>query len=202
MVAMADSGDLEVIGGREFTSYCQVLPEHKSIHIQEIKAKEKTVRDRRGFLNDTPSATIEFRFFASSNNPKRVRAYVQFLHSVIEYTRDKKKWVTVEYWNKWVRSHKRKYRELIGLLDVHEPDLVLTGKAVYTKIVYKKYTLDTIPVMKLHKIKRVLLKDGKSFNVFSCSYDHTDNALYIQTPDNRHYCLEEERIKEVYVVRT
>lgn len=99
---------VEYIGNRSLTTYCKCKPSGK------VNTKDNTSleSDRSVMLNENNKATVEARFFLGTNDEAKVKVYVQFLDSLIKYTKYHKHTVTLAKWFRYVTKYKTKYPEL------------------------------------------------------------------------------------------
>ena len=142
---------LEHIGGRKLTRYCQLQPIGK-VATKDHKAStgEKSVA-----VNEKHSDTIEIRVFNSTDKPEVLRTYVQFLDSLIKYTKYHKRQVSLTKWSAYVTKYKSKYPELYASLSELKVSVLENGTVVYKPVVNKTITFDKLKASQLASITGV-----------------------------------------------
>ena len=103
----------EYIGGRKLTGYCKFSPTGK-IHTKENKTMSN---DRSLMVNETNLHTVECRFFSGTSNVNSVKVYVQYLESLIKYTKYAGDTVSTADWLEYVKRKAKKYELLIAKMD-------------------------------------------------------------------------------------
>ena len=155
LISNKDGGKwLQKLGGREFTEYCQ--PSIGFMSMEDCK-KDKTDGDRYLAMNCQNRNTIEFRFFTSTTKAEDIYRYVEFLESLIKYTKYNKKSVSTKGWVSYVKKHKRKYNVLVKFLQENEP----VNVSVYKKEPrYKIKTLQKCSMNDIRKAKEFKTEDN------------------------------------------
>ena len=196
---MTEMGEwLQTVGGREFTGYCQ-FDSKETPHIARIKKEGTHCYRRQNWVNDRNSSTVEFRFFASSVDPKQIKRYIQFLDSLIKYTRYHSKMVSVEGWVKYCIKYSNKYTELVSFLQDNTPPL---KRVVYRLPKYKKYTVDTLPFRKQSRVEKIETKDGKVYEVkYTGDIEWGSTYLYTSIVGEGHMDISYTNIKYFYVTK-
>ena len=155
---------LQYVGGRKFTDYCKPRASGKVFN----KTKGNTSNangDRAVMLNENNQATIEARFFASTDKAEDIKMYVQLLESVIKYTKYKTT-VTVTGWVKYVQKYSIKYNFLnikLGGVQKEWLDGNVTYKA--PRMVTKDFS--KVMASKLICISTIIMKDGTKYSDIS-----------------------------------
>lgn len=103
----------EFIGGRELTNYCTFTPSGKIFK----KKKEDRGSNRSVMINESNQDTVECRFFGSTNSADEVRYFVQYLESLIKFTKYSADVVTITKWKEYTYRKSIKYALLIKKLD-------------------------------------------------------------------------------------
>ena len=172
----SDNELLQAVAGRKFTNYCKPLPTGK------VYTKKCAVggEDRSVAVNETNSATVEIRVFNSTNKPEQVKRYIQFLDSLIKYTRYHSKRVSLDRWAKYVEKYKGKYAELYSFLREYGINK-LNGSVVYKepKVVLRK--LDQVKPKEFTDIVGIIHKDGSDYpfdrQIVGLSYEHINDKV-------------------------
>ena len=151
---MAEQGIVEKIGGRDFYHYCEFVKSNK--HITSLKKDGKTGRTRSLWVNDRNDATIEFRYAKSTDDIDVIKANIQLLRAMIEYTRYHKKYVTLKRFEFYINKYSKKYKELVSLFPTIEDD----SRVVYSTIKVKNVTLENLRYKDLKNIKALILTNG------------------------------------------
>jgi len=138
---------LELVGGRKLNNYCAFS---YSGHVATKENLPSPTTERGRVINEQNEKTIEVRIFDSINNASRVKSYVQFLDSIIEYTRDAKVTVSITKYLAYVAANQDKYSELYAIIkDFKSPD---KGTVVYKKPTIKTTTISKLPLSDLSLI--------------------------------------------------
>lgn len=136
---------LNTVARREETGYC------KRTAYGEISTKDnnkKSGQDRAVAINERLDHTVEVRIFNWSTDPKILRSYVQFIDSMIEYTRNKSRTATVTAWKKFI-STKAEYADVYDVVkDITFPKG--TGVSRVTPI-YREITVNSLTMRHLNK---------------------------------------------------
>jgi len=101
------------VGGRDLTDYCQLLPTGK---VHSKKNAKTEGRGRSLFLNEQNTPTVEARFFKGTTKAQNLRAYVQFLESIIKYTKYHSTTVSAKGWFAYMTKKSKKYADLIAVV--------------------------------------------------------------------------------------
>lgn len=183
------------VGGRELTEYCRLRPEGR-VH---RKTNTKGGAERTLFLNETNDNTIEARFFKSTTDPKRLKADVQLLESVIKYTKYHTKEVSTKGWYGYIRRKSSKYAELIevlGTLDVN----TLTDRVVYREPVLATKKLNECTVFDFDNMYTIKTVDRKEYKDVTISRVYNrERILQIQTSSHGYVDIGFDKIKEIIV---
>ena len=132
---------IEHIGGRTLNGYCSFTKDGT------ITRKENTYysHDRNRVVNENNTHTIEIRIFNSTNKTDQLKRYVQFLASVIEYTRNAKTKVSLKDYIKFVEKNKTTYEILAKHIAAFDATLLETAES----ITYKQPTVKSTTITKL-----------------------------------------------------
>ena len=180
----------EYIGGRELTGYCSFNP---SGHIFE-KQKDGTGGDR-GMINERNVATIEARFFSSTDNPDEVRMYVQYLESLIKYTKYSDDSVTIQGWKEYVNKYAKKYNYLVDKVNAYTGDI--TGSVTYRAPIVHKKDLKSLMAMELTKITNIHTTERVYNNVSHIRFDGHNQIYFHYNSDCDSKYVRVEDITEV-----
>lgn len=150
---------LEHIATRKLNNYCPFRP------IGKVFSKDNAPisMDRYNVINEGNEATIEVRIFNSTTDLNSLKTYIQFLDSLIEYTRPAAKRVTLKDYFKYVAKHITTYPQLNTAVTAFKQD-------IQNVVVYKEPKEITLPFSKLRvkdlpNILQIVLKGGTSFTV-------------------------------------
>lgn len=137
-----------IVGGRELTNYCKLSPTGRVYS----KSNLQGTKSRELFLNERNLDTVEARFFKGTTNTSNLKAYVQFMESMIKYTKYHSKTVSSKGWFAYITKKSFKYSELLSVLDKVTEDML-----AHT-VTYKKPTLITTDIGKvpLNKLSSVV----------------------------------------------
>lgn len=105
---------VEHIAGRKETAYCKHKLSDTKIHKKKFN---KNDRERSLAINEANDATIEVRVFQGTTDSIKLKTYVQFLDSLLKYTKYYTKKVSLEKWYEYVVKYKSKYSELLYVLE-------------------------------------------------------------------------------------
>ena len=104
----------EFVGGRELTTYCEFIPSGK---IYKKKKGDKGNQGTRSvMINESNDATVECRFFSSTSNANEVKMFVQYLESLIKFTKYCDDVVSISKWLEYVKRKEVKYAILVKKL--------------------------------------------------------------------------------------
>ena len=150
---------LEHIGGRKLNNYCPFKP------IGKVFSKDNSPisMDRYNVINENNEATVEVRFFDSTNNPTHLKVYIQFLDSLIEYTRTANKRITLKDYFKYVAKHINTYSELHKTITNFKAEV--QNVIIYREPVEKLYTLAKLTIADLSNITEIVMKNGDLYHV-------------------------------------
>jgi len=149
-----------LVGGRELSEeYCALKPSGKVFS----KAKDTKGGDRTIFLNETNIDTVEARFFKGTTDTSKLKAYVQFLESLIKYTRYHAKTVTAKKWFEYVTKKSKKYNELIEVLGTMDNEL-LKAEVTYREAIKTTRVTDALLIRDIPNIIELTTTRGKILN--------------------------------------
>ena len=144
----------EFVGGRELTDYCRFTPSGK-VH---SKTNKKLNGDRSVMINENNEHTVECRFFASTGSSESLRGYIQYIESIIKYTRYAGDTVTTKGWRAYTTRKHKKYANIIKLLEgCPEVDNSVT----YRMPIVSKTDFKSMTVLQLHSISAIEYKRGR-----------------------------------------
>ncbi len=147
------------VGGRQLTHYCELIPSGK---VFTKKNDTNNGGGRQLFLNESNDATIEARFFKGTTNVINLKAYVQYLESIIKYTRYHTDTVNVKGWFEYVTEKSTKYKELlviVGNISAEEMGI----EVIYREPISTIKTLTELTATELSNIVYIKTKDGKEY---------------------------------------
>jgi len=152
----------EFIGGRTLTNYCSFSPTGKIYN----KANKLQDGARSLMVNETNMDTIECRFFSSTPKAEEVKTYIQYLESLIKFTKYSGDTVNAAEWLVYVKRKSNKYKELISKIDTYQQPInqtVVYRAPVKSKLDWRNLTLGQIDdIVKIHT-------NGEWMDVSSCS---------------------------------
>ncbi len=147
------------VGGRQLTHYCELVPSGK---VFTKKNATNHGGDRQLFLNESNEATIEARFFKGTTNVTNLKAYVQYLESIIKYTKYHTDTVNVKGWFEYVTEKSTKYKELLTVLgEVSVEDMKI--EVIYREPISQVKTLSELSATELSNIVYIKTRDGKEY---------------------------------------
>ncbi len=154
------------VGGRELTDYCRLSPSGK-VHTKENKSSR--VRGRSVYLNEQGDPTVEARFFKGTVKSKNLKAYVQYIESILKYTKYNSKSVSVKGWFGYITKKSKKYTELLEVLGD------LTAAQLEMRVVFREPTkiikyLKNITMTEARRISDITLTNGKTYNNIEVTY--------------------------------
>ncbi len=148
------------VGGRQLTSYCELIPSGK------VFTKKNTIprgnSNRQLFLNESNADTIEARFFKGTTKTTNLKAYVQYLESIIKYTKYHTDTVNVKGWFEYVTEKSTKYKELLTIIgSVSTEDMGI--EVIYREPVTAIKRLTELSATELNNITYLKTKAGKEY---------------------------------------
>ncbi len=147
------------VGGRQLTNYCELIPSGK---IFTKKNSTNTGDGRQLFLNESNTTTIEARFFKGTTNTTNLKAYVQYLESIIKYTKYHTDTVNVKGWFEYITEKSTKYKELLVVLgEVSVEDMKI--EVIYREPISQVKTLSELSATGLSNIVYIKLRNGKEY---------------------------------------
>lgn len=181
MYELATMGVLEKIGGRNFTNYCNLEQPTERIHQMKKEKQEGLSKTRTLWCNENNDATVEFRFFKSTNNVKQLKRYIQLLESVIKYTKFHKKTVSTSGLIAYIRKYSRKYAELSEFLGT----ITIDDRTVtYTEPQSKTLDIRALTILEIPYISSITMRSG---NVYSnIRGAQVDRGMIHFSSDGRH----------------
>lgn len=181
---VGDRSMLEHIGGRKFTGYCDILQPTEKIH--QVKKDGIKNGSRSVWLNENNAATIEFRFFGGTNDPKQVKRYVQLLEAVIKYTKHHAKTVSVNGLVAYVKKYKVKYAELFAFLEANNFNVNAT--VTYTQPKKRDYSINKLPITAVADIISMTVR-GATDPITDVSKAYVDGAHIYYSKNNRGHSI-------------
>lgn len=107
----------EHVGNRSETEYCRFSTD--GIIATKANKKQENASKKRA-VNEKHDNSIEIRFFNSTNKVEEVNCYLQYLESMVKYTRYVKKTASLVDWVKYVKKYRGKYKDLYKKLGEFE----------------------------------------------------------------------------------
>lgn len=162
---------LDTVARRPENGYCQ-----RRLY-EDVTTKKNTKKSGqdRVAINERNDNTVELRIFNWSVDPKVLRSYVQFIDSMIEYTRSKKRTVTVTYWKKFVAS-KPEYADLYAIIkDMTFP----LGESSVTRSEprYREVLLRNLTLNHLRRGAYYVGRDGRELKIIGTDVS-SENRVY------------------------
>lgn len=187
------SGVLQKIGGRELTDYCKPT-RYGSIVTKKLEAKQEY--ERAVVINERNNHTREVRVFATTNEPKVLRRYIQFLESTIKYSKYAKAELSYDGWVAYISKYATKYKYLmeciLGLENVTKPqDVKVPNKLVIVESFYQ------IPSSYLGNITRIHVS-GEWRIVSSILIDFASSSFRLNGRDSN---ISFDRVQEIEYAR-
>ena len=185
----------EFIGGRELTNYCSFTPEGKI----GKKTKTYTGGRREVMINEANTTTVECRFFSSTVDPDEVRVFVQYLESLIKFTKYSDDVVTVEKWLEYTKRKSAKYAKLIAKIATYTGGI--EGSVEFRLPKQFKETVKGITLNNLQDITEITLYNGKVYKDVShvsvnrdgvgFHFDHNRDSTRIPLDKIKEVCWED-----------
>lgn len=166
------------VGGRKLTSYCALKPTGK-VHNKGNKANSNDA-GRTVYLNEQGNDTIEARFFKGTTKTTNLKAYVQFLESMLKYTRYHSKTVTSKGWFGYVTKKSQKYKELLEVLGDIDVS-TLTDKVVYKEPTIITTTLDQMKALEVGSITTIKF-DSRTY----------ENVTHVSINSDKQICFRDQ----------
>jgi len=171
-----------IVGGRALTDYCQLLPSGK---IHSKKNGSTSGRGRSLYLNEQNSDTIEARFFKGTNKTANLKAYVQYLESIIKYTGYHSKAVSTNGWFAYMTKKPKKYEELITVLAGVS---VERSSVTFREPIRTTVTLRALNILRLKDVVAITTKEGRIYDKVEVKYAHfSDRGIKIKYIDEEEY---------------
>jgi hypothetical protein len=172
-----------IVGGRDLTDYCSLAPAGK-VHSKK-KVGGVINSNRAVYLNERNSPTIEARFFKSTTNTSRLKVYVQYLESVIKYTKYHTKRVSADRWFEYITKKSKKYKELLTFLEENKDKIVTDNKVVVHKTPkIKGASFNKLSTEQLFKVTLLHLTGDKVVEVEKIKYIIYDSRELVFTKPN------------------
>ena len=170
------------VGGRALTDYCRMTPSGRVFNKKNTRTEGN---GRSLFLNEQNTYTVEARFFKGTVDTSRLKAYIQFLESMIKYTKYHSKSVTVNGWFRYTKKKSKKYSELIDILGSLDGVEELNNKVVYKepKIIKKKFK--ELTYNDYSSIDSLSTSSNTFNNVSIYTLGVKENEIYIKYIDSR-----------------
>ena len=164
---------LNTVSRREENHYCKRTAYED---ISTKKNKKKSGLDRVA-INERNDHTVEVRIFQWSTDPKILRSYVQFIDSMIEYTRNKKRTATVTAWKKYV-SGLEKYADIYEVVK----DITFPKGSGVSRVTPRYTTIKVNSLTMRHLNKGALFQyDGQECKVLTIDCSRGDDTrLYLE----------------------
>lgn len=160
------NGILQRIANRELTRYCKP---QKFDNIITKTLEPKSSYDRSVIINEQNNKTKEVRVFSTTNEPKVLKSYIQFMESTIKYSKYAKTVLNYDDYIAYVFKYNTKYQELIdvvnGLDNTVKPRAIVVPKSTNTV-----YDMFDVPNTSLHLITNITVC-GDDYKVYSLTID-------------------------------
>ena len=117
---------VELIGGRKLNNFCSLLASKATMFKTK---KEGTSGEKYAMCNEQHQDTIELRFMASSNKPKQVRRYIQFLDAMVKYTAYYGSSASYKGYFDYITKYQTMYPDIFALLNANQDKL--TGEVAF-----------------------------------------------------------------------
>lgn len=161
------NGILQRIANRELTSYCRP---QKFDNIITKTLEPKSSYDRSVIINERNNMTKEVRVFSTTNEPKVLKSYIQFMESTIKYSKYAKAVLNYDDYIAYIFKYNTKYQELIdvvnGLDNTVKPKPIVVPQSINTV-----YDMFDIPSSSLHLISTIKLSNDIDYKVNSLIID-------------------------------
>ena len=159
---------LEFVGGRTLNNYCEFSPTGE-VHTKENITDSGQARGKA--LNETNQSTVEVRIFKSSSTTAEVRRFIQFVDSLVQFSKTDKLTVSLKSYFSFVKTNKAKYPELASHLNSFDPSAHKGFK--FRDPIITEYTANKISLTALFTVTEIILKNGTKYSV------HPSNDMYI-----------------------
>ena len=187
---------LEYIGGRPLNSYCEFRP------VGEVHTKENardTSQTRGRVVNETNQTTVEVRIFNSTNKASEVKRYVQFLDSLIQYSKTDKNTVSLKKYFDFVKVNKTTYPELQEHLAAFS---AIDAKGFrFRDPIITEYLIEKINLSSLCLVSEIILKNGNKYLVHpngNININRQNQTLEVATKTNDgDYTTSRIKLKEI-----
>lgn len=187
------SGVLQKICGRELTDYCKPT-RYGSIVTKRLEPRGDY--DRAVVINERNNNTREVRVFSTTNDPKVLRRYIQFLESTIKYSKYARAKLSYDGWVAYISKYATKYEYLmeciLGLGNVTKPKAV---KVPNKLVIVNRF--DEIPSSYLGNITRIHIS-GDWRTVSSILIDFASSSFRL---NGRESNIPFDRIQEIEYAR-
>ncbi|MCK4500292.1 hypothetical protein KAU11_07330 [Candidatus Babeliales bacterium] len=171
----------EFVGGRELTRYCSFTP---TGHIIDKGNGASTAADKSVMINERNEHTIEARFFSSTNSPDEVRSFIQYLESLIKYTKYSDDTVTVEGWRAYTKKYHKKFKNLNDKLDNYGGSF--NGGVTYREPVVATRQILGVYAHELKKVTAIQLRGGKKYTgVSHVEFKSSNTEIYFHYENSR-----------------
>ncbi len=162
---------LQFIGNRKLTSYCKhrvIGKVHSKQNVHDSDA------ERQSAVNEKNENTVEIRFFNSSTKPADVKSYIQFVDSLIKYTKYHNDEVSLQKWKAYVNKYSKKYKELVDKLETFEDPM--QEVIVFREPIKVEQTIKSLTLAEMNNIISVTKTDGDTWNRRPDSEIHVHNG--------------------------
>jgi hypothetical protein len=160
-----NEGGIQVLAERDGNTYCRWEQDRDGMtRLADAKTKTSTASyERYRPINTQNADTIELRFFAGLSDPAFMKRSLQFVHSLVEFTRvgnfkSDRSW---EAYTRYVRRYAMRYRELASFMNKNERKLLVSAVASEYK-----YTDTIMPDLKakrkaMHEQDRIAARNER-----------------------------------------
>lgn len=195
-LVLENQGLAEFIANRKSTNYCQ-FNSQGTVATKENVAKSNYGRDA---INERNDNTIEMRFFNSSSDTDTVKSYVQYVDSLIKYTRYAKRSVSLKGWKAYVKKYIKKYGQLFAKLDTYDGEMSTTIK--YKKPNYSVIQVKNLKVSQFSSITSFMY-NGVKMTVNGTEIKVTDGGktIQLQTDQNGWSEYKIKKITEFTIIK-
>lgn len=181
------NGILQRIANRELTNYCK---DRKYDNIITKTVEAKMEYDREVIINERNNMTKEVRVFSTTNEPKVLKSYIQFMESTIKYSKYAKTVLNYDDYIAYIFKYNTKYQELIdvvnGLDNTTKPKPIVIPQNTSTV-----YDMFDVPNTSLHWITSIKTH-GNTYEVYSLTIDFISENIRL---NGNHYDFKD--IKEI-----
>ena len=145
------------------------------------------------------ASTIEATFFSGTTKVANVKAYVQYLESLIKYTKYHSRKVSVTGWFKYIHKKPKKYKELLEVLGDINKHSEISNVVVFKEPTLIATKLNELTIGNIHKVYSIKTERSTHKEIDLYSINLRDRELSYRDEEGRRHSISISEIVELVI---